>query len=213
MASVKGKNKTAARPAKFWTPTRIGITGAVTILVALVAGTIFRGTTTTAPVSSPRAANRAPGRPGALTALRPEAMGANIELLVGDPVRLSDYAGKVVVVDLWATWCGPCRVEIPYLKEMAKEFKDKGLEVIGLTTEDKSRDLEAVKSFVKEFKINYPIGWVNREIATDVMGGRGAIPQTLVIGRDGKIRKHLVGFNAQLSPPQLRKAIEDAVAE
>ena len=84
---------------------------------------------------------------------------------------------------------------------------------IGLTTEDKTRDLDAVKSFVKEFKISYPIGWANREIAMDVMAGRGAIPQTLVIGKDGKVTKHLVGFNMQVSAPQLRMAIEEAVAE
>jgi thiol-disulfide isomerase/thioredoxin len=213
MSSGKGKNRKAAPP-KFWTPTRIGITCAATILVALIASTVFRGTTTPAPyVAGPRVNNRAANRPAPLTALRPEAMDSKIELLSGDPIKLSDYAGKVVVVDLWATWCGPCRQEIPYLKDLAKEFKDKGLQVIGLTTEDKARDLDAVKDFVKEFKITYPIGWANREIAMDVMAGRGAIPQTVVIGKDGKVKKHLVGFNTQVSAPQLRKAIEDAVAE
>ncbi len=213
MAS-KGKNKMAKPEARFWTPTRIGITGAVIILLALVASTLFRSTSVVAPVASIKPnVGRAANRTGPLTALRPEAMDSSIDMLSGDPVRLSDYAGKVLVVDLWATWCGPCRVEIPYLKELATEFKAKGLHVLGLTTEDKATDSEAVNNFVKQFKINYPIGWANRDIAMDVMAGRGAIPQTLVIGRDGKVKKHLVGFNIQVTAPQLRKAVEDAVAE
>ncbi|MEP7271601.1 MAG: TlpA disulfide reductase family protein [Acidobacteriota bacterium] len=212
MAS-KGKNRGVQPATRFWTPTRIGMTGAVVILLALVASTLFR-TATVSPVASTKPTTvRPPSRPGPLTALRPEAMDSTIELIAGDPVRLSDYAGKVLVVDLWATWCGPCRIEIPYLKDLAKEFKGKGLEVLGLTTEDKATDSEAVKNFVKQFKINYPIGWANRDIAMDVMQGRGAIPQTLVIGKDGKVKKHLVGFNIQVSAPQLRKAVEDAMAE
>jgi thiol-disulfide isomerase/thioredoxin len=203
MSSGKGKNKKAAVAPKFWTPTRIGITCAVTILVALLGSMFFHRTTP--PPPNRRVANR--------SALSPEAMDSKIELISGDPIKLSDYSGKVVVLDLWATWCGPCRQEIPHLKDLAKEFKDKGLTIIGLTTEDKTRDLDAVKEFVKEFKIDYPIGWANREIVMDVMAGRGAIPQTVVIGKDGKIKKHLVGFNNQISPPQLRKAIEDAFAE
>ena len=214
MSSGKGNKRKAAAAPRFWTPTRIGITCAATILVALIASTVFRGTTTPAPpAASPRVNPRAANRPAPLAALRPEAMDSKIELISGDPIKLSDFAGKVIVLDLWATWCGPCRQEIPFLKELAKEFKDKGLHIIGLTTEDKTRDLDAVKDFIKEFKINYPIGWANREIAMDVMAGRGSIPQTVVIGKDGKVKKHLVGFNTQISAPQLRKAVEDAVAE
>jgi hypothetical protein len=81
-----------------------------------------------------------------------------------------------------------------------------------MTTEDKATDEAAVREFVKAFNIDYPIGWANRELALEVLQGRGAIPQTLVIGRDGKLRKHLIGFNNQISPPQLRSAIEEAVA-
>lgn len=204
MAAAKRKPKEST-PAKkrFWTTTRIGLTGAVIVLITAVASAFFSKEEPKSPASRPAAANMLPE----------SAMNASFDLIDGNKATLADYAGKVVVLDLWATWCGPCRIEIPHLIEIQKEFKDKGLEVIGLTTENKAEDEEAVREFVKAFKIDYSIGWANREIAMNIMRGRGAIPQTLVIGRDGTIRKHLVGFNARLSPPQLRAAVEEAIAE
>ena len=102
-------------------------------------------------------------------------MSSKFEMLSGKPAHLGDYAGKVVVLNLWATWCGPCRVEIPHLVELAKEFKDRGVEVVGLTTEDKVDTDEMVKDFVKEFEINYPIGWANQEITSVVMSNSPSI--------------------------------------
>jgi thiol-disulfide isomerase/thioredoxin len=133
-------------------------------------------------------------------------------MLDGKRRRLADYAGKVMVVNVWATWCGPCRVEIPHLVELAGEFKQRGVEVIGLTTEDPAQDVEKVREFVKEFKINYPVGFANGEFALYLMQGRDAIPQAYVIGRGGRVHRHFIGFNARTSPPQLRAALEEAVA-
>jgi thiol-disulfide isomerase/thioredoxin len=133
-------------------------------------------------------------------------------MLDGKERRLTNYAGKVVVVDLWATWCGPCRVEIPHLIALAKEFKGRGLEVIGLTTEDPTKDTDKVREFAQQFKIDYPIGWANGEFALGLMQRRNSIPQTYVIGRNGQVHKYFIGFNAQTSPPQLRAAVEEAVA-
>lgn len=119
----------------------------------------------------------------------------------------------MLLVDLWATWCGPCRREIPLLIELAKEFNGRGLEVIGLTTEDPIKDAEKVRQFVAEFKINYPIGWANEELAQGLMKGHNLIPQTYVIGRNGQVRKYFVGFNPQTSPSQLRAAVEEAIQD
>jgi thiol-disulfide isomerase/thioredoxin len=133
-------------------------------------------------------------------------------LLNGRQRRLADYSGKVVVVNVWATWCGPCRVEIPHLIELAREFNGRGVEVIGLTTEDPAADSGKVREFINEFKINYPIGFANGEFALHLMQGRDVIPQAYVIGRRGRVHKHFVGFNSQTSPPLLRTAVEEAVA-
>jgi len=119
----------------------------------------------------------------------------------------------VLVVDLWATWCRPCRQEIPHLIEMADEYKSKGVEVIGLSTEDPEADAQLVRDFSQQFKINYPIGWAEMPLAEQLMNGRDGIPQTIIIGRDGKVRRHFVGFNKAISVPQMKAALDEAVAE
>jgi thiol-disulfide isomerase/thioredoxin len=138
-------------------------------------------------------------------------MQASITLLDGQKKRLADYSGKVLIVNLWATWCGPCRQEIPHLIEIAKEYKSKGVEVIGLTKEDPENQPEMVKRFSELFNINYPIGWIDEEMQSELMRERAAIPQAYIIGRDGKILKHYVGFNPR-AVPQMKAVIEAAAS-
>jgi len=136
-------------------------------------------------------------------------MQASINLLDGKTTKLADYSGKVLVVDLWATWCGPCQQEIPHLIEIAREYKDRGVEVLGLTREDPENTPEDVKRFSKDFNINYPIGWTDDEMQGELMRGRGAIPQTYIIGRDGKVLKHFVGFSRTIVP-EMKATLEAA---
>jgi thiol-disulfide isomerase/thioredoxin len=181
-----------------WTSTRIGLIGAAIILVAAIAYTLYQG--------------NGPKRATSNTAGLPEnVMQASINLLDGQKTKLADYSGKVLVVDLWATWCGPCKQEIPHLIEIAKEYKGRGVEVIGLTNEDPEADAEWVKKFSEAFNINYPIGWADEEMQIGLMRGRNGIPQTFIIGRDGKIVKHFVGFSPRLIP-QMKAAIEAAAS-
>jgi thiol-disulfide isomerase/thioredoxin len=203
---------------------RVGLIGSALILVAAIASAFYRSNTgapaptanapgSPTPSATPAtAASSAPNDPAAPLMAPARVLEASFPTLNGKSRRLADYAGKVIVVNVWATWCGPCRVEIPHLVGLAGEFKGRGVEVIGLTTEDPAKDADKVREFVKEFKINYPVGFANGEFALNLMQGRDVIPQAYVIGRGGRVHKHFVGFNARTSPPQLRAAVEEAVA-
>ena len=112
----------------------------------------------------------------------------------GKTVHLSDYKGKVVLVDFWATWCGPCRLEIPWLKEFQNKYKDKGFEVLGISMDDDG--WAAVKPFVNELGINYRIV-IGDDATAQNYGGVDALPTTFVIDREGRIAKIHVGLTSK----------------
>jgi len=112
----------------------------------------------------------------------------------GQTVHLSDYRGKVVLLDFWATWCGPCKIEIPWFEEFERENKDKGFAVLGVAMDDDGWD--AVKPFAKERAINYRIVLGNDQVA-DLYGGLEALPTTLLIDRDGNIAAVHIGLSGK----------------
>jgi thiol-disulfide isomerase/thioredoxin len=220
--SMPSTPNSSTSPASFWSLTKIGLLGSAVLLIAAIASSFFmeRSVVDDVPVATngstsvPGAPNMPrPASPANPVALPATVKDASISLLEGGAKKLSDYEGKVLIVDLWATWCGPCRQEIPHLVEMANQYKSQGVEVLGLTNEDPTADAAKVREFSKQFKINYPIGWADQELAVNIMrmGGRGGIPQTLIIGRDGKVRNHFVGFSAAISIPQMKAALEEAI--
>jgi thiol-disulfide isomerase/thioredoxin len=166
-------------------------------------------TTTNAPANS---SNRAVA-PANSAPLAPAVLNTELKDLGGKPFKLSDYAGKVVVVNLWATWCGPCRVEIPELIKLSDEYKSRGVEMIGLTNEDPVEDEAVVKDFVAKQKITYKVGWGDRNLETSLMQGdiKNVIPQSFVIAGDGRVVAHLTGFNPTMTPQKLRAAVEQAL--
>lgn len=145
----------------------------------------------------------------ALTPVPEGVLNADLQTLDGKSFQLADYAGKVVVLDLWATWCPPCRIEIPHLVELHKEFAAQGVEVIGLDV-DPTETVDDVNAFAREFGINYKLGWADRSVAIALMGDNGSIPQTFVITRDGRILKRFIGFSPQKTGSMLRQAVEQA---
>jgi thiol-disulfide isomerase/thioredoxin len=192
---------------------RFGLIGSALILVAAIAYTFYREDGAESPFAPNSTSNNAPSGSGSSappSALPESVMQASINMLDGQKSKLADYSGKVLVLDLWATWCGPCKQEIPYLVEMAKEYKGRGVEVIGLTNEDPQTDAEIVKDFSKRYNINYPIGWADAEMQAGLMRGP-AIPQTLIIGRDRKVVKHFRGFSPRMVS-QMKAAIEAAAS-
>jgi thiol-disulfide isomerase/thioredoxin len=110
----------------------------------------------------------------------------------GKLVRSSDFAGKVVILDFWATWCPPCKAEIPGFIELQKEYGEKGLVVVGVSLDEEGPAV--VKPFMQQFGVNYPIVMGDQKIAQD-FGGVRVIPTTFVIDKSGNIVAKHVGYS------------------
>jgi len=140
-------------------------------------------------------------------ALTDEQRNAAMTTLDGQEFKLSDLAGKVVILNVWATWCGPCRKEIPDFIQIQEDYKGRGVEVLGVTAEDERNTAEAVKEFVKEYKINYRVVWVDQAGWGAYLLPTGAIPQTYIIGQDGRLLKKFRGYSPQVAV--MARAITD----
>jgi thiol-disulfide isomerase/thioredoxin len=105
----------------------------------------------------------------------------------------SDFKGKVLVLDFYATWCDPCRRSVPHLIELQKKYEDQGLHVIGLNVGG-AEDEEKVPDFAREFGIQYTLAQPDEELVTFLMGRTDAIPQTFVFDRQGQLAERLIGY-------------------
>ncbi len=196
---------------KFWTPLRVACT--VISLGLLTAFGASSCNSNDPPYnSSANSSSTAPNRPTAgLVALPRPILDAENKAATGGPIKLADYSGKVLLVNLWATWCGPCRIETPELVKLHKEYQGRGVEMIGLSTEDPSTSADAVAEFVKEYEVKYHVGWATRDVALGLMQGRTNIPQSFIIARDGRIVKRFIGFRPDVTPQQIKQALEEAL--
>ena len=110
-------------------------------------------------------------------------------------VRLSDFKGKVVLLDFWATWCGPCKVEIPWFLEFQKQYGKQGFQVIGISTDD---PIAKLKPYVADMKMTYPVlQGLGRDDVVDAYNPMPALPTTLMISRDGKICGRHIGLTGK----------------
>jgi cytochrome c biogenesis protein CcmG, thiol:disulfide interchange protein DsbE len=116
------------------------------------------------------------------------APGFSLPTLTGENLELANYRGKVVLLDFWATWCDPCREEIPHLVQLQDKYRDQGLRVIGVSMDDEP---EPVRDFYQRFKMNYPVVMGNAKTG-ELYGGILGLPIAFLIGREGRIyRKHI----------------------
>ena len=137
-------------------------------------------------------AGKAAGQPQAAQGeARKEAPNFTLKDINGDQFQLSQLKGKVVILDFWATWCPPCRQEIPHFVDLQKQYQSKGLEIVGISVDD--RGAAVVKPFAQKFNINYTM-LVDGQAITNLYGGVQGIPTTFVLDKQGRIVKKFVGL-------------------
>lgn len=151
-------------------------------------------------------------RPTEARTLPESVLNRELQSLDKGSFRLADFGGKVYVINLWATWCGPCRREIPEYEEVRKTYAARGVEFIALTTEDPRTDSERVKRFVRELNFGFRIGWLDRQTAITLMNGRNVLPQTFIIAADGHVVRHFRGYSPNRGAAMLRESLESALS-
>jgi len=124
-----------------------------------------------------------------------------LQSLDGKQVSLSDFRGKVVLLNFWATWCQPCKIEMPWFVELQKQYGAQGLQVLGVAMDDASPG--DIGKFAKEMGVDYPV-LIGKESVGDEYGGVQFLPATFYIDRDGKVQDKIFGLKA-------RGEIEDEV--
>ena len=197
-------------PVKFWTPLRL-----VSTLIVLGLLAAFAASSCNSNDPDSKATAVKPAGAAATAAVPPVVLATEMRGANGQPIKLSNYSGKVLLVNLWATWCLPCQRETPELVKLHKEYQSRGLEMVGLSTEDPIASAQSVHDFVQQFQVDYQVGWATREVAIALMqmSGKTSIPQSFIITRDGRIRKQFIGFHPVQTPPLLKQAIEEALTD
>lgn len=140
-----------------------------------------------------------------------------IHLLDGTQTKLSEHKGKVVVLNLWGIWCGPCRDEMPHLAKMQKQYADKGLEVIGLNVGDSNGNaepIENIKKFADSMKIDYTLARIEGPMINQfyLLSKQQSVPQTIVVDREGRLRGMFVG-GGQRVYNELQQTLDRTMAE
>jgi thiol-disulfide isomerase/thioredoxin len=133
-----------------------------------------------------------------------------LESLDGKNMRLSDFHGKAVLLNFWATWCGPCKIEMPWFVDFQKEYGPEGLQIVGVAMDDSSK--EDIAKFAKDMGVNYPV-LLGKEAVGDEYGGVPALPESFFIGRDGKIVGKIIGLKGKAEIEEsIKKALDTSSA-
>lgn len=130
-----------------------------------------------------------------------------LQSLDGKTVHLSDFRGKAILLNFWATWCEPCKVEMPWIVDLQQKYASKGLQVLGVAMDDAGPD--EIAKFTRQMGVNYPVVIGKDEVA-DSYGGLPFLPTTFYIGRDGKIVDKVLGIKGR---GEIEDDIKKALAE
>ena len=121
----------------------------------------------------------------------PANLGFTLKDMNGKDVKLSDFKGKVVLVNFWATWCPPCKAEVPDLVELKGKYGSQGFEILGISVDD---PIEELKPFADRFKVNYPLlVGADRDDVQEAFGPIYGVPVSMLVSRDGKICTRFMG--------------------
>ena len=172
---------------------------ALMVVAVLVAGMLYFG------IRMSRRSGTAGGAPSIGPITASVAPDFSLESLDGKTMRLSDFRGKAVLLNFWATWCGPCKIEMPWFVELQKEYAAQGFQIVGVAMDDGSK--EDIAKFAKEMGVNYPI-LIGKEAVGDAYGGVQFLPESFFIGRDGKIVDKVFGLKGK---GEIAEAIKKAL--
>jgi peroxiredoxin len=172
------------------------------LLVVLVAAMFFAGR---------YLANRSQGGAARSASISGDAKGQlapgfELKDLAGKNVQLSDYHGKVVLLNFWATWCPPCKEEMPWFVDLQQRYEAQGLQVIGVAMDDS--DQKTIEAFAKRLGVNYPV-LLGKESTARAYGDVQFLPDTFYIGRDGKIVSHVQGL---IDRKEIEEKVKKALA-
>lgn len=138
---------------------------------------------------------------------------AEVEMLDGTKFKISDKKGKVLLVNIWGTWCGPCIAEMPHLIELQNKHAEQGFEVIGLNIGDGGgtpEPIDQIKAFVAKQKLNYTIAIASSAVSTqfNLITRQSVVPQTILVDREGRLRRVFVGGG-----PKIFNSMKENVAK
>ncbi len=159
---------------------------AVIIVVAMVVALML--------VFGFKLARRSSQRLGAAQTQNGAAPDFTLQSLDGKTVHLSDFRGKPIVLNFWATWCGPCKIEMPWFVDFQKQYKQAGVQFLGVAMDDAST--KDIAEFAESMKVNYPI-LIGKESVGDAYGGVQFLPETFYIDRNGKIVDKAFGLKGR----------------
>ena len=133
-----------------------------------------------------------------------------LQSLEGKHVKLSDFRGKAVLLNFWATYCGPCKIEMPWFVELQKEYGPQGFQIVGVAMDDAST--EDIAKFAREMGVNYPI-LLGKESVGQSYGGVGVLPTTFFVDRNGKITAREFGLQSRsVFVDNIKKALSQGQA-